>query len=70
LEGKNQHDAPLPRKQDKNDADDLADGRRLTDGPGVVGNTAAEKASPNDDEQAQPSTEEFGEEGLGVAPKE
>jgi hypothetical protein len=70
LEGKNEHDAQLPPTQDKNDSDDLADGRRLTDGARVVGNAAAEKASPNDDERAQPSTEEFGEEGLGVAPKE
>jgi hypothetical protein len=50
-------------------SDDPKDGHRLTDKPGVIGKTPVEKA-PQQDAQNQATIEEFGREGLGVAPKE
>ena len=50
-------------------SDDPADGHRLTDNPGANKKTPAERA-PDHDAQNQATIEEFGREGLGVAPKE
>jgi hypothetical protein len=50
-------------------SDDPADGHRLTDKPEVVAKTPAEK-TPKQDQQNHATIEEFGREGMGVAPKE
>ena len=69
--GKNSHLSNPPLTQNQNNAmsDDPADGHRLTDKPGPIGKTPAEKSPPHD-AQNQATVEEFGREGLGVAPKE
>ena len=50
-------------------SDDPKDGHRLTDKPGPVGRTPAEKP-PESDAQNQATVEEFGREGMGVSAKE
>ena len=50
-------------------SDDPRDGHRLTNNPEAIEKTPAEKAPPND-HQNQGTIEEFGEEGMGVGPKE
>ena len=45
------------------------DGQRLTDNPKAVRKSPVEKAPPHD-QQNQATIEEFGEEGMGVGPKE
>jgi hypothetical protein len=50
-------------------SDDPADGHRLTDKPGAIGKTPVEKA-PDNDAQNKATIDEFGREGMGVAPKE
>ena len=65
------HNAEQPTTQNQNNAmsDDPADGHRLTDNPEGTKKTPVEKA-PENDAQNQATIEEFGREGLGVAPKE
>jgi len=69
--GENSHAAESPQTQNQNNAmsNDPKDGHRLTDKPGPIGKTPVEK-TPAQDEQNQATIEEFGREGLGVAPKE
>jgi len=71
MPSKNQHDAETPQMQNQNNAmlGDPADGQRLTDKPGPVGKTAVEKPASGDP-QNQPTPEEFGERGMGMAAKE
>lgn len=71
MTSKNQHNAESPTTQNQNNAmsDDPADGHRLTDKPGANGKTAVEKRAPGDP-QNQPTPEEFGERGMGMAAKE
>jgi hypothetical protein len=71
MPSKNQHEAAPPQTQNQNNAmsEDPRDGHRLTDKPGAIGKTPVEKAPPHD-QQNQATIEEFGEEGMGVAPKE
>jgi hypothetical protein len=66
--GENSHRSNPPLTQNQNNAmsDDPRDGHRLTDNPKA---TAAEK-KPLHDRQDQATIEEFGREGMGVAPKE
>ena len=65
------HNAEQPTTQNQNNAmsDDPADGHRLTHNPGANKKTPVERA-PDHDAQNQATIEEFGREGLGVAPKE
>jgi hypothetical protein len=69
--GQNSHSAESPQTQNQNNAmsNDPKDGHRLTDKPGAIGKTPVEKA-PEHDQQNQATIEEFGDEGMGVAPKE
>lgn len=69
--GQNSHMAQSPQNHNRNHAmsDDPADGHRLTDKPGPVGKTPAGK-KPAGDQHNQATIEEFGREGMGVAPKE
>jgi hypothetical protein len=69
--GQNSHTSEQPTTQNQNNAmsDDPADGHRLTDKPEAHGATAAEKPAPGD-AQNQPTPEEFGARGMGMAPKE
>jgi hypothetical protein len=71
MTSKNQHNAESPQTQNQNNAmsDDPADGHRLTDKPGAIGKTAVEKPGLGDP-QNQPTPEEFGERGMGMAAKE
>jgi hypothetical protein len=71
MPSKNQHEGESPQTQNQNNAmsDDPRDGHRLTDKPGPVGQTPAEKKPPHD-QQDQAAIEEFGREGMGVAAKE
>jgi hypothetical protein len=69
--GENSHRSNPPLTQNQNNAmsDDPRDGHRLTDNPKATERTAAEKKPPHD-QQEQATIEEFGREGMGVAPKE
>jgi hypothetical protein len=58
-----------PLNQNNQISDDPGDGSRKSDTLGKDGNTPAEKA-PEQDEQDQSTIEAFGEEGAGVAAKE
>jgi hypothetical protein len=71
MPSKNQHEADSPQTQNQNNAMsvDPRDGHRLTDKPGAEGTSPAEKP-PLQDQQNQATIEEFGDEGMGVAPKE
>jgi hypothetical protein len=71
MTSKNQHQADSPQTQNQNNAmsDDPDDGHRLTDKPEAVARTAVEKP-PAGDPQNQPTPEEFGERGMGMAAKE
>jgi hypothetical protein len=63
-------DAPVREANQNNQmSDDPRDGHRLTDKPGPIGKTPAEKAPPHDS-QNQATIEEFGREGMGVSAKE
>jgi hypothetical protein len=65
------HKGESPTTQNQNNAmsDDPADGHRLTDKPGAIGTTPADKP-PAQDKQDKGTIEEFGREGMGVGPKE
>ena len=69
--GQNSHVGETPTTQNQNNAmsDDPADGHRLTDKPGPIGKTPADKA-PDQDLQDQATIEDFGREGMGVSAKE
>lgn len=69
--GQNSHTGEQPTTQNQNNAmsNDPADGQRLTDKPGLIGETPVEQA-PENDAQNQATIEELGREGLGVAAKE
>ena len=69
--GQNSHAAESPNTQNQNNAmsDDPADGHRLTDKPQAIAPTAAEKPGKGN-AQRQPTPEEFGARGMGVAAKE
>ena len=69
--GENNHAGEQPTTQNQNNAmsDDPRDGHRLTDNPQAREPTGAEKP-PVDDVQNQPTPEEFGRKGMGVAAKE
>ena len=69
--GESSHKAETHQTQNQSNAmsDDPKDGDRLTNKPGPEGRTPVEKV-PDQDEQNQATIEEFGREGLGVAPKE
>ncbi len=70
--GQNSHTGETPTTQNQNNAmsDDPGDGHRLTDKPEAAkGKTAAERP-PTGDAQEQPTPEEFGERGMGIAAKE
>jgi hypothetical protein len=69
--GQNSHTAESPQTQNQNNAmsNDPRDGHRLTDNPKNIGNSPTGKVPPHDG-QNQATIEEFGEEGMGVAPKE
>jgi hypothetical protein len=71
MTSKSQHDAEQPTTQNQNNAmsDDPGDGHRLTDNPKATSSTPAEKKPPHD-QQGEAAIEEFGREGMGVAPKE
>jgi hypothetical protein len=71
MTSKNLHNAEQPTTQNQNNAmsDDPRDGHRLTDNPKAAGQTPAEKKPPQD-RQDEAAIEEFGREGMGVAPKE
>ena len=71
MPSKNQHDAESPQTQNQNNAmsDDPKDGHRLTEKPEVHGKTAAERPARGDP-QNQPTPEEFGQRGMGMAAKE
>ena len=58
-----------PLNQNNQISDDPGDGSRNSDTLGKDGNTPAEKA-PEQDQQDQSTIEAFGEEGAGIAPKE
>jgi hypothetical protein len=62
-------DPPLAQNQNNAMSDDPRDGHRLTDNPKATETPAAEKKPPHD-QQEQATIEEFGREGMGVAPKE
>lgn len=55
--------------QDNGMSGDPGDGQSVSDKRGIIGRTSVERA-PGSDLQNQATIEEFGEEGLGVAPKE
>ena len=69
--GQNSHSAESPQTQNQNNAmsEDPRDGHRMTNNPKNVEKTPVEKAPPGD-QQNQATIDEFGEEGMGVAPKE
>jgi hypothetical protein len=69
--GQNSHTSEQPTTQNQNNAmsDDPADGHRLTDKPEAHGKTAVEKPAAGD-AQNQPTPEDFGKRGMGVAAKE
>ena len=71
MTSKNLHNAESPQTQNQNNAmsDDPQDGHRLTNKPEAHGKTAAEKPAPGDP-QNQPTPEDFGQRGMGMAAKE
>jgi hypothetical protein len=71
MPSKNLHNAESPKTQNQNNAmsDDPSDGHRLTDNPQSVETTAVEKPAPGD-AQNQPTPEDFGKRGMGMAAKE
>jgi hypothetical protein len=62
-------DQPLTQSLIGATSEDPADGRGPADKPGAIGKTPSKK-TPDNDAQNQATIEEFGREGLGVAPKE
>ena len=69
---KNQHNPDQDDQalnQNNQMSDDPGDGHRLTDNPKATGNTPAENKPPHD-RQDEAAIEEFGRDGMGVAPKE
>jgi hypothetical protein len=71
MTSKSNHEGESALTQNQNNAmsEDPGDGQRLTDKPGAIGHTPAEK-KPKNDIQDQGTIEEFGREGMGVAAKE
>jgi hypothetical protein len=71
MPSKNLHNSNPPLTQNQNNAmsDDPGDGHRLTNNPEAHAKTPAEKPARGDP-QNQPTPEEFGKRGMGVAAKE
>jgi hypothetical protein len=71
MPSKNLHEGESRQTQNQNNAmsDDPRDGHRLTNNPKAHEQTPAEKKPPQD-RQDEAAIEEFGREGMGVAPKE
>lgn len=71
MSSKNHHEVEQATTRNENNAmsDNPREGRRLTDNPKANEPTAAEKKPPHD-RQDLAAIEEFGHEGVGVAPKE
>jgi hypothetical protein len=69
--GDNSHrtDPPLTQNQSSAMSDDPRDRHRPTNNSKAAEKSAAEKKPPHD-RQDQTAIEEFGREGMGVAPKE
>jgi hypothetical protein len=69
--GQSSHSADSATTQNQNNAmsDDPKDGHRLTDKPEARSPTAVERPADGDPQQ-QPTPEDFGERGMGVAAKE
>ena len=72
MPSKNLHHAENPQTQNQNNAmsDDPRDGHRLTDKPGPIGRKTPVEKPPEQDLPDEATLEEFGERGMGVAPKE
>jgi hypothetical protein len=71
MPSQNSHEADQPTVQNQNNAmsEDPRDGQRLTDKPEAIEKTPLDKPTQGD-AQEQPTPEEFGERGMGVAAKE
>lgn len=71
MPSKKEHNAQSPRTENQNGAlsDDPADAHRLKNKPVPTAKTAVEKPGPSEP-QNQPTPEEFGERGMGMAAKE
>ena len=65
----NLNEPDQPHDHDSAMSDDPRGGRRLTGKPGAIGRTAAKRPDAGDLHN-QPTAEEFGERGMGMAAKE
>ena len=67
MRSKSPHSAQVPQTQNRKNAS--SDGHRRTDKPGAISKSRAEKPATGD-AQSQPTPEQFGERGMGMAAKE